>query len=65
MKAVMDEAIKCREAGEEKTIVFNASGHGHFDLAAYDAYLNGELVDYDYPEEKIKAALKELPQVDG
>jgi len=65
VKAVMDEAIKCREAGEEKTIVFNASGHGHFDLAAYDAYLNGNLVDYDYPEAKIKAALRELPQVDG
>jgi len=64
VKAVRDEAIKCREAAEAKTIVFNASGHGHFDLAAYDAYLNGNLVDYEYPEAKIEAALQTLPKVD-
>jgi tryptophan synthase beta chain len=63
IKAVIDEAIKCRETGEEKCIVFNFSGHGHFDLSAYEAYLSGKLVDYEYPEEKILESLKELPVV--
>ena len=45
-------------------IVFNLSGHGHFDLAAYQAYLNGELQDYSYPEDKIQEALQDLPQVE-
>ena len=60
IRAAIDEALKCKETGEEKVIVFNFSGHGHFDLAAYDSYLAGELEDYEYPEEKIKEALKEL-----
>jgi len=59
----VDEALKCKETGEEKVIVFNFSGHGHFDLAAYDAYIDGKLVDYEYPEEKIKESLKNLPKV--
>ncbi len=59
----MDEALRCREAGEAKTIVFNLSGHGHFDLAAYDAYLAGQLVDYEHPEEELQRALAEVPQV--
>ncbi len=63
IKAAIDEAIKCRETGEEKVIVFNFSGHGHFDLAAYDAYLEGQLEDYEYPEEKIREALSKLPEV--
>lgn len=63
IKAVVDEAIRCRETGEEKCIVFNFSGHGHFDLSAYEAYLNGKLVDYEYPEEKILEALKDLPVI--
>ncbi|MBC7319282.1 TrpB-like pyridoxal phosphate-dependent enzyme [bacterium] len=63
IKAVVDEAIRCRETGEEKCILFNFSGHGHFDLSAYEAYLAGKLVDYEYPEEKIQEALKELPVV--
>ncbi len=63
IKAVVDEAIKCRETGEEKCILFNFSGHGHFDLSAYEAYLAGKLVDYEYPEEKILEALLELPVV--
>ncbi len=62
IRAVIDEALKCKETGEEKVIVFNFSGHGHFDLAAYDAYLAGELEDYEYPEEKIKEALERLPK---
>jgi tryptophan synthase beta chain len=63
VKSAIDEALKCKETGEEKCIVFNFSGHGHFDLAAYDSYLASELEDYDYPEEKIKEALTELPEV--
>lgn len=60
IKAAIDEALKCKETGEEKTILFNLSGHGFFDLSSYDKYLKGELIDYEYPEEKIKEALAEL-----
>jgi len=63
IRAAMDEAIKCKETGEEKVIAFNFSGHGHFDLSAYDAYLGGKLEDYEYPDEKIKESLKNLPEV--
>jgi len=63
IRATMDEAIKCRESGESKVIVFNNSGHGHFDLAAYEKYLSGQLEDYEYPEELVKEALKELPEI--
>jgi tryptophan synthase beta chain len=63
IKVAIDEALRCREAGEAKTILIAHSGHGHFDLAAYDAYLSGKLEDYEYPEEKVKEALKQLPQV--
>ncbi len=59
----MQEALACKESGESKTIVFNLSGHGHFDLASYDAYLKGELVDYEYPKEQIEESLAHLPQV--
>jgi tryptophan synthase beta chain len=57
------EALKCRESGESKTILIAHSGHGHFDLAAYDEYLSGRLQDYEYPEEKVKEALSHLPEV--
>jgi len=63
IRAAVEEALKCKETGEEKVIVFNFSGHGHFDLAAYDKYLDGKLEDYEYPEEKIKESLKNLPKV--
>jgi len=63
IKAVIDEAMKCKERKEEKVIVFNFSGHGHFDLSAYDAFLSKKLEDYEYPEEKIKEALEDLPKV--
>jgi tryptophan synthase beta chain len=59
----MDEALKCKESGEAKTILIAHSGHGHFDLAAYDAYLSGKLLDYAYPEEDVKKAQAELPKV--
>ncbi len=60
---VIDEALKCKESGESKTILLAHSGHGHFDMAAYDAYLSGKLEDYAYPEEKVKEALAQLPKV--
>ncbi|MDQ7031300.1 MAG: TrpB-like pyridoxal phosphate-dependent enzyme [Desulfonauticus sp.] len=60
IKGAIDEALKCKETGEEKVIVFCFSGHGHFDLASYDAFLEGKLQDYEYPEEKIKESLKVL-----
>ncbi len=59
----MDEARACRERGEKKVIVFNLSGHGHFDMTSYDAYLKGQLQDYEYPQEEIEAAMRDLPQV--
>ena len=59
----MQEALACKESGESKTIVFNLSGHGHFDLASYDAYLKDELEDYEYPEAQIRESLANLPQV--
>lgn len=60
VKRAMDEAIACREAGESKAILFNLSGHGHFDLAAYEEYLAGRLADFEYPEEEIRKALEGL-----
>ncbi|MFH1009415.1 MAG: TrpB-like pyridoxal phosphate-dependent enzyme [Candidatus Latescibacterota bacterium] len=63
VKATMDEALKCKESGEAKVIVFNNSGHGHFDLSSYERYLSGSLEDYSYPEEKIQEALESLPKV--
>ncbi len=60
---VIDEALKAKEEGKERTILFNLSGHGHFDMAAYDKYFAGELLDYEHPEEKIKEALGHLPKV--
>jgi len=64
IKAAIDEALKCKETGEEKVIAFNFSGHGHFDLAAYDAYRNGKLTDYVLPDSKIQEALADLPKID-
>lgn len=63
IRAAYDEALACKESGESKVILFNASGHGHFDLAAYDAYLRRDLPDYELEEERIQQALLDLPQV--
>jgi tryptophan synthase beta chain len=63
IRAVIDEALRCKESAEEKTLFFNLSGHGHFDMASYDKYFAGELVDYDYPEAEIERALQNLPKV--
>jgi tryptophan synthase beta chain len=63
IKVVIDEALKCKESGEKKTILLALSGHGHFDLGAYEKYLAGQLEDYAYPQEMVEKALKELPEV--
>jgi tryptophan synthase beta chain len=63
IRVVIDEALRCRAAGRGQTILFNLSGHGHFDLGAYEAFLAGKLQDYDYPAEKIEEALRGLPRV--
>jgi len=63
VKVAIDEALKCKEEGKSKTILIAHSGHGHFDLAAYDAYLSGKLEDFAYPEEEVRKAQLELPKV--
>jgi tryptophan synthase beta chain len=63
IRACIDEALRCKETGEPKTLFFNLSGHGHFDMAAYDSYFAGKLEDFAYPEEAIQAALHNLPKV--
>jgi len=63
VRAAIDEALDAKEKGEERVILFNLSGHGFLDLAAYDAFLDGKLQNYAYPEEKIQESLKKLPRV--
>ena len=61
---MIDEALDAKEKGEQRIILFNLSGHGHFDLGAYQAYLNEQLQDYEYPEKEIQEAMQHLPEVD-
>jgi tryptophan synthase beta chain len=62
IRAVFDEAESAKEAGEKRVILFNLSGHGHFDMSAYEAYFAGELEDLEMPEEELAAALERLPK---
>ena len=62
IRAVFDEAEAAREGGEERVILFNLSGHGHFDMSAYAAYFAGELEDLEMPEGELSAALERLPE---
>ncbi len=61
IRVAIDEALKCKKSGEKKVIAFNLCGHGHFDMGAYDAYLQGQLEDYEYPEAAVMEAMKEIP----
>jgi tryptophan synthase beta chain len=61
--AAVREALACKESGEEKVILTALCGHGHFDMAAYQAYFEGRLQDYDYPEEKVAAAMAKVPVI--
>jgi len=64
IRAVIDEALKAKEEGKERVILFNLSGHGNFDMSAYGDYMAGKLSDYEYPEEKIQEALSRLPVIE-
>jgi tryptophan synthase beta chain len=63
IRAAIDEALDAKAKGEKRVIVFNFSGHGHFDLVAYEKYLHDELEDYEYPAEAVREAMKILPEV--
>ena len=63
ISACIDEALKCKQSGEARTLFFNLSGHGHFDMASYDKFFSKELEDYEYPAEAIEEALNHLPKV--
>jgi tryptophan synthase beta chain len=64
IRAAIDEAIAAREAGQEKVILFNLSGHGYFDFTAYDNYFNNRLDDIEYSEEAVEKSIKNLPKVE-
>jgi tryptophan synthase beta chain len=61
VKAVIDEAEAARESGEERVILFNLSGHGFFDMTAYDDFLNGRLPEVEYEESRLQEGLKSVP----
>ncbi|MDQ2085490.1 TrpB-like pyridoxal phosphate-dependent enzyme [Herbivorax sp. ANBcel31] len=63
IRGTINEALKCKESGESKVILFSLSGHGYFDMAAYDNYLRGKLVDVDYSDDSIKESMKNLPDI--
>jgi len=63
VRATINEALRCKEENKEECIVFNLSGHGHFDLSSYEAYMDGKLEDYEYPDHAIEEALKSVPVV--
>jgi tryptophan synthase beta chain len=65
VRAAIDEAMLAKEEGKETTILFNLSGHGHVDMAAYDAFFAGRLENFEYPEEAIAESLQHLPKVAG
>jgi tryptophan synthase beta chain len=64
VRAAIDEAVLAKEEGKERTILFGLSGHGQLDMGAYDAYLSGNLEDYEYPSEMVRQALERLPKID-
>ena len=64
IKGAIDEALKCKESGEEKTIVFGLTGTGYFDMVAYEKFHNGEMSDYIPTDEEIQSYLDKLPKVE-
>jgi tryptophan synthase beta chain len=60
IKGVIDDALRCKETGEEKVILFLLCGHGYFDMQAYDDYLSGKLLPYEYPTERVEESMKKL-----
>jgi pyridoxal-phosphate dependent TrpB-like enzyme len=63
IRAAIDEALRCRASGEAKVILFNLTGHGHFDMSSFERYFSGQLEDYAYPESAIAESLQHLPKV--
>jgi tryptophan synthase beta chain len=63
IRSAIDEALDAKVKGDSRVILFNLSGHGDYDMSAYQAYLSGKLQDYEYPDEAIKASLANLPKV--
>jgi tryptophan synthase beta chain len=63
IRGAIDEALEAKKEGKPRVILFNLSGHGHVDMAAYDAYFAGKLEDYEYPAEKVQESLRHLPKV--
>jgi tryptophan synthase beta chain len=63
LAVAIEEAKQCAESGEPKVILTALCGHGHFDMAAYEKYLSGEMTDFDLPQERIDAAIADLPAV--
>ena len=63
VKGAIDEAVKCREEGKSRVILFNLCGHGHFDMQAYMDYVAGKLTDQEYDEKELAMALAGLPSV--
>jgi tryptophan synthase beta chain len=63
IRAAIDEALEAKALGEKRVILFNLSGHGNFDLSAYDAYRSGKLENFDYPDEEVEKIRERLPQV--
>lgn len=63
IRAAIDEALRCRESGKSEVILFNLSGHGHFDMQAYTDYMAGDLHDYEYNDQEVAMALAGLPSV--
>ncbi len=63
IRTAIDEALKAKETGEKKVILFNLSGHGHFDLVSYNKYLSGQLEDYVYSAQEQEEIVQHLPQV--
>lgn len=63
LAACIEEALRCKETGEEKVILTALCGHGHFDLSAYDRYLSGQMEDFELPQENIDSALTRLPDL--
>jgi tryptophan synthase beta chain len=63
IRAAIDEALDAKTKGEKRVILFNLSGHGHFDMVSYEKYLHNSLEDYEYPAESVAEAMQHLPQV--
>ena len=63
VRGAIDEAIRCREEGTSRAILFNLCGHGHFDMQAYDDYLNGRLPEVEFEDAQVEEAMASLPEV--